>query len=98
MTMAVRHDDEPRPARWRPLLWGGIAALLLLPLVAMQFSDDMRWTGSDFVAAALLLVGGGALFELSARFVRDRGRRRLIGAAVALAVFLVWLDGSAGIF
>ena len=38
---------------WRLTLWGGVLCLLLLPLIAMQFSKEVNWTASDFVVAAI---------------------------------------------
>jgi hypothetical protein len=43
--------------------WVGAGALLLVPLIAMAFTDAVRWTASDFIfagalgATALALVG-----------------------------------------
>lgn len=45
----------------------GVALVLAVPLVAMQFSDSVVWTAADFVAAgALLAIIGGAI-ELAVR-------------------------------
>jgi hypothetical protein len=44
------------------------AFILLLPLVAMQFTDEVDWGVFDFVAAGVLLGGGGLLLHrLAAR-------------------------------
>ena len=61
--------------RWRALMWGGAACLLLLPLVAMQFSDEVRWTGGDFFFG----VVGPAM--AGARVARGRPQ----GMAIAMA-------------
>jgi len=34
---------------WRAAIWGCSGALLLLPLNAVQFTDEVQWTISDFV-------------------------------------------------
>ncbi len=34
-------------------------ALLLIPLIAMQFSEDVVWTLSDFILAGFMLFGTG---------------------------------------
>ncbi len=48
---------------WRAAVWCAAAFLLLLPLVAMQFTREVNWTLSDFVvigeATELNLNRGG---------------------------------------
>lgn len=78
-------------------LWSGIAALLLLPLIAMQFTRDVAWTGSDFLAAALLLGAGGAGYELAVRTVRKPGLRAMTILLIGLAVLMIWAQGAVGI-
>jgi hypothetical protein len=81
----------------RILGWGGAALLLLLPLVAMQFSAEVNWTAFDFAfAAGLMLVVGGAL-ELTVRLTANGAYRAGIGAALASAFLLIWLTGAVGI-
>jgi hypothetical protein len=44
------------------------ALILLVPLVAMQFTDEVDWGVADFVAAGVLLGGAGLLLQqLAAR-------------------------------
>jgi hypothetical protein len=45
----------------------GVALVLSLPLVAMQFSDDVVWSLADFVLAGVLLATLGVSLELAAR-------------------------------
>lgn len=41
--------------------------ILSLPLVAMQFTDEVVWSLADFVVAGVLLVTIGVALELAAR-------------------------------
>ena len=82
---------------WRIAGWGALLALFLLPLIAMQFTAEVNWTGSDFVFAALLLgfLGGAVEFAVyGARSVPAR-----LGLAIAaLAAFLtLWSNAAVGI-
>jgi hypothetical protein len=43
------------------------AALLLVPLVAMQFTEEVNWTLLDFAVAGCLLFGSGIAYVLLAR-------------------------------
>ena len=44
-----------------------VAFILLVPLVAMQFTDEVVWTLSDFVVAGVLLFGSVLVYELAGR-------------------------------
>jgi peptidoglycan/LPS O-acetylase OafA/YrhL len=85
------------PGSWRPLLWLAIAVVLLFPLVAMQVTDEVRWTATDFAAATVLLGGGALLFEVAARRLPTVRVRWIAGGAIALVVALVWAEGAVGI-
>ena len=78
--------------------WSGIALVLLAPLIAMRFTDEVNWTASDFAFAGVLLVGAGLLLEL----IFWKARRPLVRAGLALAVIaavlLIWADGAVGLF
>ncbi len=74
------------------------AFLLLIPFMAMQVTDDVRWTLSDFVAAGFLLLGTGLLGELVLRKVSKTKYRIAICGALLLALVLVWLELAVGIF
>lgn len=84
--------------RFKWVMWSTIAALLLLPLVAMQFSDEVKWGGEDFLFAGALLVGAGALFELGARKIQNARRLVILTCSLAAAVFFIWLEAAVGIF
>lgn len=73
------------------------ALLLLVPLVAMQFSDEVDWSLSDFVVAGALLFGSGLTYELIARKAGSKAYRVAVGLAVATALILVWLNLAVGI-
>jgi hypothetical protein len=69
----------------------GVAAVLSLPLVGMQFSNDVVWSLADFVAAGVLLAAIGIALELA---VQRAGSLPLAGAVAALGLAAV-LFGNA---
>jgi len=72
------------------------ASILLLPLLAMQFTDDMAWGVFDFVLAGVLLMGIGLVYAL-VRNAGDLAYRAAVGIAIATALFLVWMVGALGV-
>ena len=88
---SVTTTNRALPA-WRIAMWGTVAALLMLPLVAMRFTDEVVWTGLDFVTAAVLLGGAAALFEVAVRTIRTPRTRVLAGLAILAVLVLVWLQ------
>lgn len=75
----------------------GTAALLLAPLLAMQFTSEVNWDLADFIAAGLLLAGSGLAYVLLARMLRTPRRRVLLGAGLGLALLLAWAELAVGI-
>jgi peptidoglycan/LPS O-acetylase OafA/YrhL len=75
-----------------------VVLLLLIPFIAMQFTDEVKWTLSDFVAAAVLLLGTGLLCELVMRKVSKIGHRITICVALLTVLLLIWLELAVGIF
>ncbi len=79
-------------------LLAGTAIALLIPLLWMQFSDDVRWDLFDFAAAGALLLGGGAIWLLGLRFGGSSRGRLLFGVGLSLALLLVWVELAVGVF
>ena len=77
---------------------GTITVLLCIPLVAMQFTNEVNWTFSDFVIAGGLLLGTGLLIETVARNIKDKKIRIGITVAILIVLALVWAELAVGIF
>lgn len=74
------------------------AFILLLPLIAMQFTNEVNWTLFDFVFAGTLIFTTGLLFEVvRKRTAGNREYQIATGLALAAAFLLVWINGAAGI-
>lgn len=74
------------------------ALILMVPLVAMQFTDGVNWDETDFAVVGVLLLGTGLLFELAMRKVRSVKHRAAVGVALVVALLLVWAELAVGIF
>ena len=75
-----------------------VASILLFPLIAMQFTDEVNWTLFDFVVAGVLLLGTGLLCEFVMRKVKNKDYRLGILAIILVALFLIWAELAVGIF
>lgn len=75
-----------------------VAFLLLIPFVAMQFTNEVKWSGFDFAVAGFLLLGTGLMCELVLRKVKKLEYRIGICAALLVALLLVWAELAVGIF
>ncbi|WP_372770482.1 hypothetical protein [Lutibacter sp.] len=76
----------------------GIAFLLLIPFVAMQFTNEVNWTSSDFVIMGILLTGTGLLCEIIMRKVKTIKNRIIICGLILFVFFLVWIELAVGVF
>lgn len=72
--------------------------LLLIPLIAMQFTDDVNWSPFDFAVAGVLFFGGGLLFELILRRIKDSKNRVIVSVLLLIMLLLVWAELAVGIF
>ncbi|MGE5161386.1 MAG: hypothetical protein ACM3O5_07765 [Betaproteobacteria bacterium] len=86
-----------RGNRWRLAGWGAAAVLPLVPLVAMQFTDEVNWSLADVVVFGALLACAGAAFELAVRMSQSTAYRAAAGVGLAAAFLLVWVNGAVGI-
>jgi len=73
------------------------ASILLVPLVAMQFTEEVNWGLFDFAVMGALLFGTGLAYELVARKVANFAYRAAVGIAVVTAFLIVWINAAVGI-
>ena len=82
----------------RLIVWAAVVALILLvPLNAMQFTEEVNWDLFDFVFAGTLLFGTGLAYELVARKGGTAAYRAAVGIACAATLLLVWVNAAVGI-
>lgn len=91
MTGTNSIDGGRRGVPWRPIGWGGVALILLLPLVL-----NAPWTVSDFLFMGLMLGCAGLVLELAVRASGNIAYRAGVGVAVAASFLLIWVNGAVG--
>ena len=86
-------------AQNRVFVWIAAAtgALLLVPLIAMQFTPEVNWRLGDFLIMGALIFGMASLFVVASRKLPDK-RRPLLAGAFLLVFLLVWAELAVGIF
>ena len=77
--------------------WSLAAALMALPLAAMQVTREVAWTPGDFVFGGVMLGTVGLLIELTFRMSADWAYRGGVAAALAGAVLTLWINAAVGI-
>ena len=71
--------------------------VLLIPLIAMQFTTEVNWNTADFIVMGILLFGAASSFVLVSR--KAPRRQRLYIALLFAAVFIfIWAELAVGIF
>lgn len=75
-----------------------IGLLLLAPLIAMQFTDEVNWNVFDFIVAAILLGSTGLCLELILRFMKSSKYKVIFSVTLLIIFALIWIELSVGIF
>ena len=71
--------------------------VLSVPLLAMQFTDEVAWGVFDFAVAGVLLGGTGLMYALAASKAGNIAYRAAVGVALATTLFLVWSVLAVGV-
>lgn len=80
------------------IIISSIVIILLIPFTAMQFTDQVNWKLFDFIVAAGLLLGTGALIELAIRKIKKPEQRIALIIAILILLLLIWAELAVGIF
>jgi hypothetical protein len=97
--MAAGADDHGgrRGHLARRAPWAVASVILLLPLVAMAFTDEVAWDAADFILMGALLFGACGAYELAARTTGSIAYRAAIAVALAAAFLLIWINLAVGL-
>lgn len=97
MMRAMDPAKRGRGNGWLAAMWSVAACLLLLPLVAMQFTREVAWTGMDFAVMGAMLFAACSAVHLAVRMTGNFMFRAGAIVAVAGAFALVWINLAVGI-
>lgn len=75
----------------------GTVFLLMVPLVAMQFTNEVNWSLGDFIIAGALLFGTGTLFVLVLRAPENIVYKSAMALAIGTTFFMIWANLAVGL-
>ena len=75
-----------------------IILLLMIPLISMQFTDEVNWGKLDFSVAAILFVVLFSVHELFEMRIKSDSKKRLAILFSIIIFIIVWAELAVGIF
>ncbi|MCX2574823.1 hypothetical protein [Pedobacter sandarakinus] len=94
----MKNQTKNLPRNSIKIMLAIITLILLVPLVAMQFTAEVKWTLSDFFIAALLLLSSGFAIVFVLNKVKTGKMRTILLMIILLALFLIWAELAVGVF
>ncbi len=69
-----------------------VVLVLLLPLIAMQFTTEVNWDIGDFVVAGVILSFLGYLYEVLTKASNNKIQKIVIGLMIIGLFTFVWVS------
>ena len=73
-------------------------ALLLIPLIAMQFTNEVRWGILDFIIMGALLLVAGMWTQRVIERIHSKPNRLIYISLILLLFLLFWIEMAVGVF
>ena len=70
----------------------------MIPLLAMQFTEDVNWSIYDFVVMGFLLLFFSLGIDVTMKKVKNENIKILYVVLTILIFFLIWAELAVGIF
>ncbi len=75
-----------------------VICILLVPLIAMQFTPEVQWNWLDFLVAGTLLFAIGLAISWIIRASKKTGRKIAFVAGAVLLLIIIWAELAVGLF
>ncbi|WP_374441126.1 hypothetical protein [Epilithonimonas sp.] len=80
------------------LLYSIPFVILSIPLIAMQFTEEVNWTVSDFLVMGILLFATVFTIDFVLKKFKTLKSRLILIFAIVTLLVLVWAELAVGIF
>ena len=97
MDASLGEDSPPLGLPGRLAVWGGAAALMALPVIAIRLAEGAESDPGDFVFLLILLAGVGGAYELAVRVPVRAAYGTGVAVAAAAALLSGWINLAVGI-
>ena len=75
-----------------------VGLLLLIPLIAMQLTNEVNWSFFDFIIMGALLTITGLLIGIILQKVKNSKNRLIFIVTIVMMFFLIWAELAVGLF
>jgi len=75
-----------------------VGLLLLIPLIAMQLTNEVNWSFFDFIIMGALLTITGLLIGIILQKVKNSKNRLILIVTIVMIFFLIWAELAVGLF
>lgn len=96
--MKTETTSKPNVTQRLSIVVGVVVGILLIPLVAMQFTNEVNWDIRDFTIMGILLLTTGVIIEIVTRIVKSAQLKVAFTLIILLVLFLIWAELAVGVF
>ncbi len=75
-----------------------VGLLLLIPLIAMQLTNEVNWSFFDFIIMGGMLTIAGLLIGTTLKKVNSYNNRLVLILIFVIIFFLIWAELAVGLF
>ena len=75
-----------------------VGLLLLIPLIAMQLTNEVNWSFFDFIIMGALLTITGLLIGIILQKVENSKNRLILIVTIVMIFFLIWAELAVELF
>ncbi|SDS12062.1 hypothetical protein [Christiangramia echinicola] len=75
-----------------------VVGILLIPFIGMQVSEEVNWTGSDFLIMGILLFLTGLAINFALIKFKTLKSRIIACAVILFVLIVIWAELAVGIF
>jgi hypothetical protein len=73
-------------------------AVLAVPFMAMQFSNEVNWGPGDFILIGVLIMVAGLTYEFVIKQIKNTTHRTMLAVGILALVIWIWIELAVGLF